>query len=193
MAPGISTWWETDFLLEKTCSPDNTQFGGKSFIRTRLPGEAVVLPSWWRAMPSQWHWFILNVTALKCHQLGAPLDTLCVNQLSLGFSGTTAIWTHCKSTPLCWAFTLNRKARQGEPTLQSPGSFFADSQPSCYQWEQFHCCSKQSEPRHKPEPGSLLHFKKPSQRGVWWHSRDIPRLAQTIVSADASPLPANTK
>lgn len=110
MAPGISTWWETDFLLEKSCSPDNTQFSGKSFIRTWLPGEAVVLLSWRRAMPSQWPWFILNVTALKCHQLGALLDTLCVNQLSLVcFSGTTGIWTCCKSTPLCWAFIPNRK------------------------------------------------------------------------------------
>lgn len=110
MAPGISTWWETDFLLEKSCSPDNTQFSGKSFIRTWLPGDAVLLLSWWRAMPSQWHWFILNVTALKCHQLGELLDTLCVNQLGLvGFSGTTVIWTNCKSTSLCWAFILNRK------------------------------------------------------------------------------------
>lgn len=126
MAPGTSTWWETGFLLEKTCSPDNIQFSGKSFIRTWLPGEAVVLLSWWRAMPSQWHWFILNVTALKCRQLGAPLDTLSVNQLSLaGLSGTTVIQTNCKSTPLCSAFILNRKGekKKKEPMLQSPGSF----------------------------------------------------------------------
>lgn len=129
MAPGISTGLETNFLWEKTSSPDNTQFSGKDFIRTWLPGEAVVLLRWWRAMPSQWHWFILNVTALKCHQLGVPLDTLCVNQLSLvGFSGTTVIWTNCKSTPLFWAFIPTRKGRKKSQPCRAQEGFCSFSQ-----------------------------------------------------------------
>lgn len=164
MAPGISTGLETNFLLEKTSSPDNTQFSGKDFIRTWLPGEAVVLLRWWRAMPSQWHWFILNVTALKCHQLGVPLDTLCVNQLSLvGFSGTTVIWTNCKSTPLFWAFIPpGRGEERANPA--EPRKVFAASHSSCSVWEQLHCCSQQSEPQREAQPGPAALPEPLSQR-----------------------------